>query len=58
MSLVALELARTDVLSAAGLIAWVGLAMALADDDLQSFVALAPDFPDAALGPYGITRSG
>lgn len=38
MSIVALSFAAIVVLPAVGLVAWVGLAMAKANDDLRSFV--------------------
>ena len=56
MSIVALALAGTAVLSAVGLVAWVALVMARADDDLRSFVELVPAFPDTTAAHYGISH--
>jgi hypothetical protein len=58
MSIVALALAGTAVLSAVGLVAWVGFAMDRAVDDLRSFVELAPPFADTVFTQYSIARPG
>jgi hypothetical protein len=58
MSIVALALAGIAVLSAAGLVAWVTLVMARADDDLRSFVERVPAFPDTTVAYYGISHTG
>jgi len=58
MSILALALAGTAVLCAVALVAWVGLVMARADDDLRSFVELAPAFPEPAHAQFGIVRPG
>ena len=56
MSIVALALAGSAVLFSVGLVAWVALVMARADDDLQSFVELVPAFPDTAVSHYSISH--
>jgi hypothetical protein len=58
MSIVALAMAGTAVVSAVGLVAWVGLVMARADEDLRAFVELVPAFPDTTITHYGISDSG
>jgi hypothetical protein len=58
MSILALALACTVVLPAVGLVAWVGLVMTKADDDLRAFVELAPAFQDTAHAQYSIASSG
>jgi hypothetical protein len=57
MSIVALASASTAVLFAVGLVAWVGLVMTRADEDLRSFVELSPAFPDTTFAHYSIARS-
>ena len=56
MSIIALALAGTAVLSAAGLVAWVSLVMTRADDDLRSFIELVPAFADTAVVHHSISH--
>ena len=56
MSIVALALAGSAVLFSVGLVAWVAMVMARADDDLRSFVERAPAFPDTTVSHFGISH--
>jgi hypothetical protein len=56
MGIVALVLAGTAVLLSVGLAAWAAHVMAMADDDLRSFVELVPAFPDTTAAHYGISH--
>ena len=56
MSIVALALAGSAVLFSVGLVAWVAMVMARADDDLRSFVERVPAFPDTTVARYSISH--